>query len=147
MFHFCGAEALPPTAYGSTGIGLSGRVARLLWRKSSRPERALLAGYQARRVAPTVPQPGPYWAMEAGAVTLVSIDTGVDGSIHHEQAAWLLSVSREPGPKILLTGKPLVVNHRHDPGSIISRRNPNDQDSVPLPYDSVDAVVAHNANP
>ena len=60
------------------------------------------------------PQPGPYWAIDAGPVRIVGIDTGIVGAIDAEQAEWLRRVSLgSDRPKILVTGKPLIVNgHR-----------------------------------
>ena len=46
---------------------------------------------------------------------MVAIDTGIDGLLDAEQWAWLKRISAEPGPKILVTGKPLLVNGRLDP--------------------------------
>ena len=48
------------------------------------------------------PQPGPYWAIDAGPVRIVGIDTGIVGAIDAEQAAWLRRVSLgSDRPKIL----------------------------------------------
>jgi hypothetical protein len=123
MFHFCGAEALPPVPYHPLSYPARERRARKRWRLSSRPNRPLLLRYRDRRApwaeTPALaPQPGPYWALDAGPLRLVAIDTGVGGNIDHEQGEWLLRVSRGPRPKILLTGKPIYVNNRHDPGEI-----------------------------
>ena len=46
---------------------------------------------------------------------IITIDTGIDGSIDQDQWDWLSMVSAEPVPKILLTGKPLVVNAALEP--------------------------------
>jgi hypothetical protein len=65
------------------------------------------------------PQPGPYWAMDTGPLRIVGIDTGVVGSIDAEQAEWLRRVSFESDrPKILVTGKPLIVNGHQLPEGI-----------------------------
>ena len=56
-------------------------------------------------------QPGPYWAIDAGPVRIVGIDTGIVGTLDADQAAWLRRVSLgSDRPKILITGKPLIVN-------------------------------------
>src|SRR6185436_17591506 len=56
-------------------------------------------------------QPGPYWAIDAGPVRIVGIDTGIVGSLDAEQAEWFKRVSYgSDRPKILFTGKPLIVN-------------------------------------
>jgi hypothetical protein len=76
--------------------------------------RNALRARDARRLAPDVAypvgQPGSYFRMRAGRVWLIGIDTGMTGSVDHDQAEWLLKASSVRGPKILLTGKPLVVN-------------------------------------
>ena len=60
-------------------------------------------------------QPGPYWAIDAGPVRIVGIDTGIVGTLDAEQAAWLRRVSLgSDRPKILITGKPLIVNGELD---------------------------------
>ncbi|GHI01840.1 metallophosphoesterase [Streptomyces cellostaticus] len=63
-------------------------------------------------------QPGPYWAIDAGPVRIVGIDTGLLGTIDAEQGAWLREVSRGPKPKILITGSPLYVDGEHHPCAI-----------------------------
>ena len=62
-------------------------------------------------------QPGPYWAIDAGPVRIVGIDTGIVGSLDADQAAWFKRVSYATDrPKILITGKPLIVNGALDLG-------------------------------
>jgi hypothetical protein len=56
------------------------------------------------------PQPGPYYVIDTAYVRFVCVDTGIRGSIDLTQGRWLLEVSADPRPKILLTGKPLLVN-------------------------------------
>ncbi|TQJ85743.1 metallophosphoesterase [Streptomyces sp. SLBN-31] len=63
-------------------------------------------------------QPGPYWAIDAGPLRLIGIDTGLLGTIDAEQGAWLREVSQGPRPKILLTGSPLYVDGEHHPCTI-----------------------------
>ncbi len=60
-------------------------------------------------------QPGPYWAIDAGPVRIVGIDTGLLGTLDAEQGAWLREVSRDPRPKILVTGSPLYVDGARHP--------------------------------
>ncbi|MFH9176442.1 metallophosphoesterase family protein [Streptomyces albogriseolus] len=60
-------------------------------------------------------QPGPYWAVDAGPIRIVGIDTGLLGTLDAEQGAWLREVSRGPRPKILVTGSPLYVDGEHHP--------------------------------
>ena len=40
----------------------------------------------------------------------MAIDTGIDGSLDAEQGEWLKRISADRKPKILVTGKPLLVN-------------------------------------
>ncbi|HEY6796239.1 MAG TPA: hypothetical protein VI248_16310, partial [Kineosporiaceae bacterium] len=59
-------------------------------------------------------QPGPYFSVQIDGLLVVAIDTGVglgdgDSAIDAGQGRWLLEVSRRPGPKVLLTGNPLLV--------------------------------------
>nr|WSY49194.1 metallophosphoesterase [Streptomyces sp. NBC_00886] len=60
-------------------------------------------------------QPGPYWAIDAGPVRIIGIDTGLLGTIDAEQGAWLRGVSKGSTPKILVTGSPLYVDGEHHP--------------------------------
>ncbi|MFJ2901701.1 metallophosphoesterase family protein [Streptomyces sp. NPDC087212] len=60
-------------------------------------------------------QPGPYWAIDAGPIRIVGIDTGLLGTLDAEQGAWLREVSKDPRPKILITGSPLYVDGEHHP--------------------------------
>jgi hypothetical protein len=111
MAHFCGVDGRSrrrPVA------GSGGRVQRLLrrllWRDVAAPA-------VADRAA--VPQPGPYFSLDAGPLVLVGIDTGITGKIDRHQGQWLRTTSRaSTKPKILLTGKPLYVDGRRDPGVI-----------------------------
>ncbi len=120
MWHFCGAEALPPTEYRSSSYSAGERAAKLLWRSSSRPKRDDLQFHRSPWGEAWSPrQPGPYWAMDLGsAVRLIAIDTGITGGLDREQGAWLLRMAAGPKPKVLLTGKPLWVNGEHHPGKI-----------------------------
>jgi hypothetical protein len=61
-------------------------------------------------------QQTPYFAIDTKHVRLVCIDTGITGTVDKAQAEWLLEVSadgkdgRVARPKVLLTGKPLLVD-------------------------------------
>jgi hypothetical protein len=57
-------------------------------------------------------QPGSYFRVKVGRLWLIAIDSGMTGKLDEPQAEWLLAASREPGPKILLTGKPLAWDGR-----------------------------------
>lgn len=124
MWNFCGAEALPPTEYRTSSFTAGERAARVLWRRAGRPDRPRLLARRSPHAERWKPnQPGPYWAMDVGgAVRLIAIDTGITGGIDREQGAWLLRMARnDPGPalpKVLLTGKPLWVDGKYDPGRI-----------------------------
>ncbi len=119
MYHFCGRDRLPPEAY-APGFGLRslyGRLFRILWRRpgAARPETKALRATTPPTQAPSpatqaIKQPGPYYAIRTAYLLIVAIDTGIDGTIDQAQWDWLTMVSTEPLPKILLTGKPLVVN-------------------------------------
>jgi Calcineurin-like phosphoesterase len=116
MSHICGLDQ--PQAPLDVGPGLRGKIARLLWRRTMRPDDALLAEMRRARGRSTQaadpPQPGPYWAMDTGPLRIVGIDTGIFGTIDDEQAEWLRRVSfGSDRPKILVTGKPLIVNGKH----------------------------------
>ncbi|WP_189707345.1 metallophosphoesterase family protein [Streptomyces anandii] len=89
----------------------------LLWHRPRPADEQRLAEARELRSAPgqRAVQPGPYWAIDAGPVRIVGIDTGLLGTIDAEQGAWLREVSRGPRPKILLTGSPLYVDGEHHP--------------------------------
>ncbi|MGW0882455.1 metallophosphoesterase family protein [Streptomyces sp. NPDC002671] len=89
----------------------------LLWHKPRPADEQRLAAARALRSAPEqqAVQPGPYWAIDAGPVRIVGIDTGLLGTIDAEQGAWLREISAGPKPKILITGSPLYVDGEHHP--------------------------------
>jgi hypothetical protein len=123
MFAFCGAEPLPRSNYRGSSYRPLERIARRLWRRSSRPNRPLLTALRNRRPPwrdgpPRPAQPGPYFAIDTGPLRLVCIDTGVKNVIDHEQAEWLLRVSAGPKPKILLTGRPIYADYEYEPSRI-----------------------------
>ena len=123
MYHFADQERPPAAAYAPTGRGVRawvGRLSRILWRRAAPPRPATTALRDGDRAPGDHPltgmmtQPGPYYAIRTKHLLLVAIDTGIDGSIDAEQFAWLHEVSQLPGPKVLVTGKPLLVNGRLD---------------------------------
>jgi hypothetical protein len=123
MFHFCDAEPLPPTEYRATSFTVAERAARALWRRASRPNRPRIVAHRDAILddddAPPRPaQPGPYFAIDTERLMIVCIDTGITGALDAEQGRWLLRVSAVPKDKVLVTGKPLIVNGRHEPGVI-----------------------------
>ena len=117
---FCGAEW---PAGKIRGTGLKARLRRRLWRQPSICAEDTLG--RCRELRPALGQPptlpGPYWTLETGPVRFVGIDTGIVGNLDGEQGDWLREVSRGPKPKILLTGKPLYVNNKCEPGLIAGR--------------------------
>jgi hypothetical protein len=108
MTHFCAADPdqRPKPHRGS-------RLRRLLreavWREPSPIEQHLLERVGKLR-SERSDQAGPYFAIEAGPILLVGIDTGIRGKLDGEQGEWLRRISKHEKPKILLTGKPLVVD-------------------------------------
>jgi hypothetical protein len=115
---FCDATGQPAPRWSGRG----GRLARLLWRRPAVPDEARLAAGRALRAAPEqqATLPGPYWAIDTPALRIVGIDTGIEGDIDAEQGAWLRRVSAGPKPKLLITGKPLIVDNERHPGAIKS---------------------------
>ncbi|CAL9654998.1 hypothetical protein SUDANB145_06740 [Streptomyces sp. enrichment culture] len=89
----------------------------LLWHRPRPDDGRRLAEARRLRSAPEqrAVQPGPYWAIDAGPVRIVGIDTGLLGTVDAGQGAWLREVSRGPRPKILVTGSPLYVDGEHHP--------------------------------
>jgi hypothetical protein len=135
MHHICGID--DPDAPLDFGAGVRKWIAEHTWRHSERPSDELLATMRLERSAEAQmlrpPQPAPYVAIDAGPLRIVTIDTGIQGNIDAEQAAWLRRVSfdAERRPKLLLTGKPIYVDGEHRPGAIAGETG------------SVDDVVRH----
>jgi hypothetical protein len=133
---FCevGADlAAPPPWRGPLGW-----LARLAWRRPDPPnEEVLAAARDTFRGSPGQrgDQPGPYWAIDTPSLRIVGIDTGITGGIDRDQAAWLREVSAGPLPKVLVTGKPLLVDAERRPGAIEGE-----------PAASVDAIVRDPAH-
>ncbi|WP_119731136.1 metallophosphoesterase family protein [Thermomonospora amylolytica] len=118
MHVFCDlpGEHEPPPWRGATG-----RLARLLWRRPAPVDEAALKAARERfRGAPgqQAVQPGPYWAIDSPSLRIVGIDTGITGGLDRDQAAWLREVSAGDKPKLLVTGKPLLVDGRVKPGRL-----------------------------
>jgi hypothetical protein len=120
MRHFCDAGLPDPRLPGN---GVRAWVRDRLWRAPSATAPDTLERCRALRPAPEqrATLPAPYWTIETAAVRLVGIDTGIIGNIDGDQGDWLKRVSAGPKPKILVTGKPLVVNNRRDPGVVSGR--------------------------
>ncbi|MGW3647130.1 metallophosphoesterase family protein [Streptomyces sp. NPDC000878] len=112
---FCDAPPLPadPAPRPLTRAWLRS----LLWHRPSAVDEQRLAEASKLRSAPAqqAAQPGPYWAIDAGPVRIIGIDTGLLGTLDAEQGRWLREVSAGPVPKILITGSPLYVDGEHHP--------------------------------
>jgi hypothetical protein len=133
MFHFCDAEPLATVRFSRLSYRPGELVTRAVWRAASRPDREALAPWveerrrlslsregvpAPRHVPPRPVQPAPYFAIQLDGLLLVAIDSGVAGELDAEQGAWLRRMSARPGPKVLLTGKPIWVNNEYHPGEI-----------------------------
>ena len=150
MFHFCGAQPLAPVKYRAGAYSWRARFARALWRHPSPPDDLdeLVQQRSLRRspdgTRPPV-QPGPYYAIDTKHLRIVCIDTGITGTIDREQGEWLVRVSEgRDCDKILITGKPIYVNGKYEPGEI-DRGTPDDCDAEDWmePFESVDDVVRY----
>ena len=150
MFHFCGAQPLAPVKYRAGAYSWRARWARTLWRHPSPPDdldelvqqRSLRRSSDGTR--PPV-QPGPYYAIDTKHLRIVCIDTGITGTIDREQGEWLVRVSEgRDCDKILITGKPIYVDGKYEPGEI-DRGTPDDCDADDWmePFKTVDDVVRH----
>jgi hypothetical protein len=130
MTHFCDATAAPPAGTGR-GPGLRGWLVSRLWRDERELQPlTVAAGEQERPRDPAFPsQRGPYWSLDVGAVRLIGIDTGISGGLDAAQGEWLLRVSQErpEAAKVLLTGKPLIVDGKYHEGKIAGSQLTVDQ--------------------
>jgi hypothetical protein len=118
---FCGATT--PDLALDFGPGPRALAAKLLWRRNKAISAAEFDAMRVLRSAPeqqcVPPQPGPYYAIDAGPVRFVCIDTGITGRPDPAQPEWLAKVSYEDErPKVLFTGKPIYVNGEYHPGSV-----------------------------
>jgi Calcineurin-like phosphoesterase len=121
MRHFCDAE--PLAGPRPTPVGFKGRLRERLWRAPSVLGPKTLEECRALRPAEAQQGrlPGPYWALDAGPIRFVGIDTGIMGHLDGDQGDWLRRISADTKPKILLTGKPIYVDNEHHPGRIADR--------------------------
>ena len=115
---FCAAPPLAPEA--APGRPVRAWLRSLLWHRPRAADEQRLAEARELRSAPSqqAVQPGPYWAIDAGPVRIIGIDTGLLGTIDAEQGRWLREVSQGDRPKILITGSPLYVDGEHHPCAI-----------------------------
>jgi hypothetical protein len=128
MSHLCGIDA---TVKASGGAGARGWFARRLWNPPSSATEWDLEHMRRLRSAPeqmlSPPQPAPYWAMDAGPLRFVAIDTGICGRLDADQGKWLHDVSfADDRPKVLFTGKPLYVDGERHPCPIADGGNVDD---------------------
>lgn len=121
MRHFCGAE--PSTDQRLPGRGVKAWLRDRLWRAPSVIAADTVEQCRTFRPAPgqQATLPAPYWTIETVAVRFVGIDTGIIGNIDGDQGDWLRRVSAGPKPKILVTGKPLLVSNTRDLGVVAGR--------------------------
>lgn len=112
MYHFVGSDKPPDEVYAPAQDQKSAvsQLSRILWRRPSDPSDETRNRRATARPSGALEQPGPFYAVRTPDLTLVCIDTGIDGTLDERQGAWLRVVSKQTGPKLLVTGKPLVVN-------------------------------------
>ncbi|MGY0390323.1 metallophosphoesterase [Nocardioides sp. WG-D5] len=128
-------ELLAPSFDGTLGRWqlFRDRFGRIMWRTPSEPVGNAAPARWGKPTDDGDPakekplQPAPYFLIETEHVRLVCLDTGIDGAIDREQMAWLESLG-EGKPKILMTGKPLVVN-----GAVRKCTVPGQREKVPDP--------------
>jgi hypothetical protein len=120
MLALCCAEPLDPAPGPPAKLASRTWLRERLWRQPDPADESVRQRCLAFRDEPGEGerQPGPYWALDAGPVRLVGIDTGILGGIDDDQGAWLRRVSAGPKPKILITGKPIYVDNDYKPCAI-----------------------------
>ena len=123
MYHMCGLDEMgaPEFTFNRGQPSWKRAVHRLLWRRpeSPGPEEASVRASWRSLPSQRSGQRTPYWTIETDPVRIVGIDTGILGGLDREQGEWLREVSRDPSrAKILLTGKPLYVDGKYNPGPI-----------------------------
>ncbi|MDQ0936229.1 metallophosphoesterase family protein [Streptomyces turgidiscabies] len=114
---FCDAPPLPTDPAPRPRPLTRAWLRSLLWHRPGAVDEQRLTEAAKLRSAPAqqAVQPGPYWAIDAGPVRVIGIDTGLLGTLDAEQGRWLREVSQGPVPKILITGSPLYVDGEHHP--------------------------------
>ena len=131
------SDLLAPSFDDTLGRGqlIGDRFGRSMWRTPSEPAGTTAPARWGEpadegRPAPEARlQPGPYFVIQTEHVDLVCIDTGIDGTIDGPQFDWLSSLSGEI-PKILMTGKPLLVNGERRTCEVSGRPGKNVYDVV-----------------
>jgi Calcineurin-like phosphoesterase len=109
MMLLCGADPDLRPPFKASKSRFKRAFRDLTWREATESTKDQLQGVKGPRPEPSG-QRLPYFAVELKELLLVGIDTGIQSGIDAEQGDWLRSVSRGPKDKILLTGKPLVVD-------------------------------------
>jgi hypothetical protein len=120
MIHLCGAEG-PALSDVERASSLKEYLRQRLWRRPRVVDPTIPTRKRAWRAASSQQssQRTPYFAIETGPLLIVGIDTGMSGSIDHEQGEWLKRISqRSDKHKLLLTGKPIYVDGEYHPGVI-----------------------------
>jgi Calcineurin-like phosphoesterase len=123
-FMHCFCKLNDPGYLPEFGRRPADRLATLLWRRSPQPGMQKSPTTNGvvipERPRPDPLQPAPYFAIDAGPIRIVGIDTGITGEIDEEQYDWLQRVSLDAPerPKILLTGKPIYVDGKYRPGRV-----------------------------
>ena len=112
MMLLCGADPDLRPPFKASSNRFKRAVRDLVWREPSEAQQDQLDRIKEHRPEPSG-QRLPYFAIELKELVLVGIDTGIQSGIDAEQGEWLRRISSGPKDKILLTGKPLVVDaHR-----------------------------------
>jgi hypothetical protein len=112
MMLLCGADPDLRPPFKASKSRFKRAFRDLVWREPSEAQQDQLEKIREHRPEPSG-QRLPYFAIELKEIVLVGIDTGIQSGIDAEQGEWLRKISSGPKDKILLTGKPLVVDaHR-----------------------------------
>ena len=112
MMLLCGADPDLRPPFRASKSRFKRAFRDLVWREPSESQQDQLEKIKEHRPEPSG-QKLPYFAIELKELVLVGIDTGIQSGIDADQGEWLRKISSGPKAKILLTGKPLVVDaHR-----------------------------------
>jgi Calcineurin-like phosphoesterase len=111
MMLLCGADPDLRPPFKASKSRFKRAFRDLVWREPSEAQQDQLEKIKEHRPEPSG-QRLPYFAIELKELVLVGIDTGIQSGIDAEQGEWLRKISSGPKAKILLTGKPLVVDAR-----------------------------------